>query len=506
MKFNEPTYSPLLVFAVGGRIGSGCSFVRNGLMQSLEYYGYEVEVIDVTQTFLEGDHPYLNQIASNCKKEPSQYENSPQAERVRKLQERGNVLREQWGNEIIAALCVSEVIYPDIKGNNILKDGKRRAYIIDSLKHPEEVRLLREVFCGAFYMIGVVARDGVRLNRLREHKGFDDSSFRNLSDIDSDEHDLDYGQKAIHAVTEADYFFVNEYTRPDEIKPETDRIAKLIFHTRPESPRKNELGMLTAFKAAARSACLSRQVGAAILDRDGKILATGHNDVPKYKGSLYGLESPAEDHRCYSWGRKCYNDDEKNDLIDELLKGLRQIKALSDNKDAWENVEEVVRNSRIKSLIEFCRAVHAEMDAIISVARSASSEIVGATLYCTTFPCHNCAKHIIDAGIAEVIYLEPYEKSLARKLHSDSIYDPFEEQNGKKVAFVTYGGVSPTRYDDFFAMESARKANGKFIDRDRQRKQLLPTGSQETDVLLGRIKRIVKKVKVITERSVAETE
>ena len=56
MKFNEPKYSPLLVFAVGGRIGSGCSFVRNGLMQSLESYGYDVELIDVTKTFLEEDY------------------------------------------------------------------------------------------------------------------------------------------------------------------------------------------------------------------------------------------------------------------------------------------------------------------------------------------------------------------------------------------------------------------------------------------------------------------
>ena len=426
---------------------------------------------------------------------------SEAAQRVRTLQERGNRLREQWGNEIIAALCVSEVIATHIRENKILSGGcKRQAYIIDSLKHPEEVRLLREVFCDAFYMIGVVARDDVRFKRLREQKQFDDNAFRILSDIDSDEQDLKYGQKAIHAVTEADYFFVNEYTRPEEIKPETDRLTKLIFHPSPASPRKNELGMLIAFKAAARSACLSRQVGAAILDQNGRILATGHNDVPKYQGALYGPESK-EDHRCYVMGRKCYNDGEKDTIIDELLEGLKQTEALKDSGDSWKKVREVIRNSRIKSLIEFCRAVHAEMDAIISVARSASSGIVGSTLYCTTFPCHNCAKHIIDAGIVEVVYLQPYEKSLARKLHSDSIYDSFEVPDGKKVAFGIYGGVSPTRYDDFFIMKSDRKANGIFIDNDRERKKLLPTGAQESDVLLSRIKRVVDKVNDITERT-----
>jgi len=57
------------------------------------------------------------------------------------------------------------------------------------------------------------------------------------------------------------------------------------------------------------------------------------------------------------------------------------------------------------------------MDAILALARGGETGIVGSTLYCTNYPCHYCAKHIIAAGINRVVYLEPYEKSLARKLH-----------------------------------------------------------------------------------------
>ena len=511
VKFNEPQLSPILVFAVGGRIGSGCSFVRNGLIQSLESYGYEVESIDVTKVFLEGDHPYLQKImGTNGDGRQPQSAGDQGAElkgpaaRIRNLQEIGNLMREHWGNEIITALCVSEVIKPHIEKTGLIKNGGRQAYIIDSLKHPDEVRFLRSVFNDAFYMIGVVARDEVRVERLREHKNVDEEAFRVLSAIDSDEQGIEYGQKAVHAVTEADYFFVNEYTRPSDIKPEADRVASVIFQPRPESPRRDELGMLIAFKAAARSACLSRQVGAAILDNGGRILGTGHNDVPKYNGALYGPESK-EDHRCYLHGRKCYNDDEKSEIVDELLNGLRQAEGLKD-KESWKHVESVVRSSRIGSLIEFCRAVHAEMDAIVSVARSASPGIVGSTLYCTTYPCHNCAKHIIDAGISKVVYLEPYEKSLARKLHADSIYGPSEKPNGEKVAFVTYGGVSPIRYDDFFTMRFDRKSNGKFVDRERKRKELLPTGAQESDILWNRVDRVAQKVDKVSERLASEAE
>lgn len=46
-----------------------------------------------------------------------------------------------------------------------------------------------------------------------------------------------------------------------------------------------------------------------------------------------------------------------------------------------------------------------------------------ATLYSTTYPCHGCAKHIVAAGISEVVYYEPYPKSRALALHDDSIQE-----------------------------------------------------------------------------------
>ncbi|MBF4218320.1 deaminase, partial [Vibrio anguillarum] len=84
--------------------------------------------------------------------------------------------------------------------------------------------------------------------------------------------------------------------------------------------------------------------------------------------------------------------------------------------------------------------VHAEMDAIVSLARSIRQSSVGMTLYSTTYPCHNCARHIVAAGILRVVYIEPYEKSLALKLHDDALTDA----NGThKVVLVPFEGVSP---------------------------------------------------------------
>ena len=51
--------------------------------------------------------------------------------------------------------------------------------------------------------------------------------------------------------------------------------------------------------------------------------------------------------------------------------------------------------------------LHAEANAITKVARSGNSS-EGATLYITDSPCMECAKLIIQAGIARVVYRNEY--------------------------------------------------------------------------------------------------
>jgi deoxycytidylate deaminase len=134
------------------------------------------------------------------------------------------------------------------------------------------------------------------------------------------------------------------------------------------------------------------------------------------------------------------------------------------------------------------------MDAILAVARAGEAGLIGATIYTTTYPCHNCAKHIVAAGIKRLVYLEPYEKSLARKLHNDAITD--RPQVADSVVFDAYSGVAPKRYNYFFAAKAPRKANGRYIDRDRKRGSLLHVGIQRHDELSERVRRIAATVDI----------
>ena len=46
--------------------------------------------------------------------------------------------------------------------------------------------------------------------------------------------------------------------------------------------------------------------------------------------------------------------------------------------------------------------------------------IEGSVLYCTTQPCTQCTKMLINAGITEIVYAEGYPDDLARELLEES--------------------------------------------------------------------------------------
>jgi hypothetical protein len=77
--------------------------------------------------------------------------------------------------------------------------------------------------------------------------------------------------------------------------------------------------------------------------------------------------------------------------------------------------------------------------------------VTGATLFTTTFPCHNCAKHIVSAGITRVVYIEPYPKSMAGALFGDTI--SIDQPVTGRVGFSPFVGVGPRRYFDLFSLK-----------------------------------------------------
>lgn len=303
--------------------------------------------------------------------------------------------------------------------------------------------------------MGVLSAEQHRSNRLQQDTGKSAALVKELIDRDRKE-DVDHGQQLDKSLKLSDFFIRNSPGSKEAIERHVVRFGKVMHGGVDVTPTRDEFGMYVAYSSGLASACMSRQVGASILDAEGTVLSTGCNDVPKAGGGLYTTGD--NDFRCVmGMPGICHNDAEKDDIRKEIQQILEEANLAK--PDAEKVALRIRKDTRLGDLIEFSRAVHAEMDALIAVARKGSGSVQGATLYSTTYPCHNCARHILASGISRVFFIEPYEKSLAVKLHSDAIVHDSEPRDTvrAKVPFLHFEGVAPRRYQDLFLFPSGRK-------------------------------------------------
>lgn len=121
-----------------------------------------------------------------------------------------------------------------------------------------------------------------------------------------------------------------------------------------------------------RSTCLRRQVGAVIV-KDKQILSTGYNGAPI--GCTH----------------------------------------CTDIGSCMRNEEGIPSGERY----EYCRASHAEQNAISQAARN-GVPTNGSTLYCNFQPCIICARMIINAGIVRVVYQNPVPDELTLSMFNEA--------------------------------------------------------------------------------------
>jgi deoxycytidylate deaminase len=456
-----------LVVAFSGPIGCGTKSVIDATQQCLSTAGYDVVVVKISD-FIE--EAIRNGLIDNVPKV-----GSTPAGRYERLQSGGNALRTKYREGGLLAEYVVQRIAEErtkaIPDEEPLEGHvpRRRAFLVDQLKHPEEVQLLRTVYRNLFYLIGVLSVSERRSKRLMDG-GLTSQQALEVMERDRKEPDR-FGQQLDKTLELADFFIRNDKPNVTQLREPLGRFVGLMHGDNGLTPTKHEYGMYVAYAAALGSACLSRQVGAAIMDLNGNVLSSGRNDVPQYGGGLYSHESESVDARCVKLeGGKCWNDLHKKKLhqeIADILKNCLEPEGISETKIAALS-DEIAKKSRIKDLIEFSRSIHAEMDALLAVARQGGGGLKRASLYVTTFPCHSCARHIVAAGISKVYYIEPYEKSLAQELHSDSIsLEPDKAAGSKvpidtssKVEFIHFEGVAPRQFLNMFRAQGERKLDG----------------------------------------------
>lgn len=259
--------------------------------------------------------------------------------------ETGNALRAAEGAGVLARRLLAPLA-PD------------RNYVIDSIRHPAEVEVLR----GAgrpFHLLWVEAGEATRLARIRDRaRPGDPATLAELRRLEGRE--LASGNPSAQqllAVRE----LADEVVPNDGSLEELHAVLQAVLKKRIyfERPGWDEYFMSIARVVASRSNCVKRKV-AAVITVDRRVIATGYNGTPRGVQNCNEGGCP----RCNTFA--------------------------PGGTDLGE-----------------CLCSHAEENAITQSAYH-GVRVRGGTLYTTFCPCLMCTKMIINAGIAEVVFSAEY--------------------------------------------------------------------------------------------------
>ncbi len=236
--------------------------------------------------------------------------------------------------------------------------GHDRNYVIDSIRHPAEVKELRALG-SAFKLIWVEAQEGTRFERLRARaRPGDPESLEALRELEGSElaSEESGGQRLLDVRALADHTVTNDGSL-EVLQEQVQAFLSGNLHF--ERPDWDDYFMSIARVVATRSNCVKRKV-AAVLTIDRRVIATGYNGTPRGTRNCNEGGCP----RCNAFG--------------------------PGGTDLGE-----------------CLCSHAEENAITQSAYH-GVRVREATLYTTFCPCLMCTKMIINSGIGEVVYSAEY--------------------------------------------------------------------------------------------------
>lgn len=334
-------------------------------------------------------------------------------------------------------------------------------FIIDSFRNPAEVRFFKKRY-GAFYLCSLYASKEYRKNKLGSIftdrcDNRDAGKYKNTSEL--------YKQDVPSCTLLADYA-INSDCGKEHYQFEIIRFLTLIDFPGLIPPRYDEVFMNFAYSLSVRSTCLSRQVGAAITNSEGFLVAAGWNDVGS--GQLGCSLVCRDDYKKFTDdGFSISNWKERvdqftaNDLFHDLdpedyfcFKDLESKlylnKKISKNLEKPEFTDDFKSSAELHALkkvlnvkrLEYARSLHAEENAILQAARFGGTGISGGTIYTTTYPCELCSKKIYQAQLSRIVYTEPYPDSLSETI--------FLKDGVRQISIEQFEGVKSPSYFRLF--------------------------------------------------------
>jgi deoxycytidylate deaminase len=308
------------------------------------------------------------------------------------------------------------------KAHNRLDGIRQNHFVIDALRHPFEIRYLRENV-SRFFVVAIGTDEKSRRNRLRDRVRLgalevdtidakecpkkEDGGLRGYSRFVS--------QDMQSCIGAADIYLPNDEEStaqvPDlpNLKKRLCRYIALAQHPGLVTPTAVERCMQSAFAARLNSGCISRQVGAVVTNSEYSIVSFGWNDAPR--GQVPCLLRHTSDLLSGKREGDAFSVFERSDEFKKMLTRPSNPTTPDEETDGlhWTYCFKSVYNAAKKKENQVhTRSLHAEENAFLQIVRYGGQGVKGGMLFTTASPCELCAKKAYQLGIATIFYIDPY--------------------------------------------------------------------------------------------------
>lgn len=299
------------------------------------------------------------------------------------------------------------------------KINKTYCYIvIDSLKNPFEIVYFKERY-SAYYTFSVHAKDETIYERfpdkdeikaIHQKELNQDNTNKQKDSLDS-EKDFN-SQNIIECIQRSDIYIDNNDDKTNTLYTQVFKYLSLIVHPGLITPTKDEMIMQLALNAKFNSGCISRQVGAVVLNKYDSVRAIGWNEVPEgqipclLRSHNELLNNPSSlDYSSYEKDKLRKTDAFKY-IFAKHENQYKESTALGLNDSfCFKQVQNEIDGQKNQV---YTRSLHAEENAFLQASKYGNTEIIGGQLFTTASPCFLCAKKAYQLGIKRIVYIEAY--------------------------------------------------------------------------------------------------
>ena len=318
-------------------------------------------------------------------------------------------------------------------------------FVLECFRNPYEIEYFRARYA-EFYLWSLSSKSDLRKERVKYFSKKRDDRDRGIGRKSSELNKLDVRSCALLS----DIVILNKSNGYKSMKRFFEKLTRYFSLIRSPGciqPNDNELYMHLAYSHSLKSTCISRKVGAIILGPNGYILGAGWNDVGEGQIGC-GLRTKDDYLNIQSIPKS--TSDDQNKFLEKISSSQKEYfcyKDLMSKVEVDKKIENITKKTKecssncltkikeelgIKRL-EYCRALHAEENALLQLAKVGGMPVKGGTIYTTTYPCELCAKKLYQTGIKTIYYTEPYPESI-----SDEV---FLEDGSSYIARRPFEGV-----------------------------------------------------------------